>query len=307
MKKSVWSAFAALCLLSSTAWVAASFGQSTLPPLEQQGFLFGVIGIAALLFPGKELWPRSKKSKKNTTRPARFWPQIALGGIAFFGLPALANELASGAVPAISRTVLFSLAPIVIAIAIAAGNAAEPAERNARRSLAPSLAGIGGLLLLLPLDLPGSPRGRLMLAAVCIAVTLLGIASVRLYRSLQSVDLRDAAVIVCLSNAAFLLICSVITGEFVWSASGLASLASLSSLINLIEVPLLLWLLREMSPIRFASRYLLIPLLTIIESYIVMRPVLTLRFGAGAILLAAGAAMLLAGSSHEEEPVLSLR
>jgi drug/metabolite transporter (DMT)-like permease len=301
MKKSVWSAFAALCLLSSTAWVTASFGQSTLPALEQQGLLFGVIGIAALLFPGKKLWSRSQQ------RPARFWPQIALAGIAFFGLPALVNELVSGAVPAISRTLLFTLAPIVIAIAIPAGNAADPAERNARRSLAPSLAGIGGLLLLLPLNLPGSPRGRLMLATVCIAVILLGIASVRLYRSLQSVDLRDAAVIVCLSNAAFLLICSVITGEFVWSASGLASLATFSSLINLIEIPLLLWLLREMPPIRFASRYLLIPLLTIVESYVVMRPMLTLRLGAGLILLAAGAAMLLAGNSSEEETSLSLR
>jgi drug/metabolite transporter (DMT)-like permease len=71
-------------------------------------------------------------------------------------------------------------------------------------------------------------------------------------------------------------------------------------------VLLLLWLLRRMPPVQFASRYLIIPLLTVLEAYVLLRPQLTLRIGAGAILLAAGAGSLLLQHPAEDE-VVSLR
>jgi hypothetical protein len=62
-----------------------------------------------------------------------------------------------------------------------------------------------------------------------------------------------------------------------------------------------------MPPIRFAARYLVIPLLTVLESYVVMRPEWTVRMGFGTALLAVGAGMLLFLKVGEEETVLSLR
>ncbi|HEY6764968.1 MAG TPA: hypothetical protein VI386_09355, partial [Candidatus Sulfotelmatobacter sp.] len=62
------------------------------------------------------------------------------------------------------------------------------------------------------------------------------------------------------------------------------------------------WLLRRMPPVQFASRYL--PLLTVLEAYILVRPPLTLRIGAGTILLAAGVGLLLC--RHPKEEVVSL-
>jgi hypothetical protein len=112
---------------------------------------------------------------------------------------------------------------------------------------------------------------------------------------------------VCLSNTVFLLFCSGVRGELVWGWSGLASVVSLSSLVDLAEVVLLVWLLREMVPVRFAARYLVIPLLTLVESYALMRPELTVRVISGVVLLAAGAGMLLFFKDGEEETVLSLR
>jgi hypothetical protein len=82
---------------------------------------------------------------------------------------------------------------------------------------------------------------------------------------------------------------------------------SIASLVDLVEVLLIVWLLREMPPIRFAARYLVIPLLTVLESYVVMRPEWTVRMGFGTVLLAAGAGMLLFLKAGEEEAVLSLR
>jgi drug/metabolite transporter (DMT)-like permease len=78
-------------------------------------------------------------------------------------------------------------------------------------------------------------------------------------------------------------------------------------LVDVVEVLLIIWLLREMSPVRFASRYLLIPLLTVLESYVLVRPEWTVRMGFGTVLLALGAGVLLFGKAGEEETGLSLR
>jgi hypothetical protein len=169
------------------------------------------------------------------------------------------------------------------------------------------LVGLGGLLLLLPLEFSGSARGWLMLSVVCAAVVLVGLASVWLYGLLRGVGFVNALAVVGVANAVFLLGWSVVHEEVVWRWSGLVSVVSISSLVDLVEVLLIVWLLREMAPVRFAARYLLIPLVTVVESYVLMRPELTVRMGFGTVLLAAGAGTLLFLKSGEEETVLSLR
>jgi drug/metabolite transporter (DMT)-like permease len=294
MKRSVWLTFGALCLLSSSAWIVESFGASTLPSLERQGLLYFVVGLAAQLLSGKGLLLRIRQQS---------WTRLIVAGLGFFGIPALAIELASGTVPEVSRSALFALVPIVVVVVLSAVEAGGAAERDARRSLAPALVGLGGLLLLLPLSFSSSARGNAMIAVVCTAVILAGIASVWLYRLLQQFKLADAVALVCLSNAVFLLICGCVREAIVWDRGSLLSLLSWSSLVDVTEVLLLLWLLSRMPPVQFASRYLLIPLLTVLESYILVRPPLTLRIGAGTILLAAGVGLLLFQHPAKEEVV----
>jgi drug/metabolite transporter (DMT)-like permease len=294
MKRSVWLTFGALCLLSSSSWVVEPYGASSLPSLERQGLLDFVVGFAALLLSGRGSMLRIRQQS---------WTRLIVVGLGFFGIPALAIELASGAVPEVSRSALFALVPIVVAVVLSAVEAGGAAERDARRSLAPALVGLGGLLLLLPLSFSSSARGNAMIAVVCTAVILAGIASVWLYRLLQQFELSDAAALVCLSNAIFLLICGWGSGAIVWDRGSLLSLLSWSSLVDVTEVLLLLWLLRRMPPVQFASRYLLIPLLTVLEAYILVRPPLTLRIGAGTILLAAGVGLLLFQHPAKEEVV----
>jgi drug/metabolite transporter (DMT)-like permease len=225
----------------------------------------------------------------------------------FFGFPALAIELASGSVPEITRSALFAMVPVVVAIVIAATEAGTPGENSARRSLLPALAGLAGLLLLLPLDLPGSARGRLMLAVICTAVILVGISSVQLHRLLQSFKPTDAAALMCLSSAVFLLAYGLARRTFVWHLSDLVSFVSFSSLVNLIEIVLLLWLLRNLSPVRFAARFLIIPLLTVLEAYVLLHPGLTLKIAGGVALLVVGAGMLIFANPNRDEVPLSLR
>jgi hypothetical protein len=298
MRWTLWIAFVVLCVLSGTSWVIPREMSGGLPPLEQQGILFGVMGLTALLFAERRVWSRN--------RGLRF-ARLSVAAVGFFGVPMVVAEYARGSVPAISRSALFALVPVVVVMAVASGESAEGEERGARLFLMPALAGLGGLLLLLPLSFSRSARGWMMLAVVCATVVLVGLSSVWLYRFLRGLAFANAIAVVGVGNAVFLLGWSVVREELVWRGDGLASVVSFDSLADLVEVLLISWLLREMSPIRFAARYLLIPLVTVLESYVVMRPEWTVRMGFGTALLAAGGGMLLFLKAGEEETVLSLR
>ena len=221
MNRSVWLTFGALCLLSASAWIATPYDTSTLPSLESQGLLYAAIGLIALLISRRQPWSRNQ---------IRSSAQLALAGLMFFGLPAAAIELASGSVPAISRSALFSMVPIVVILAITSG---EAREAGARRLLPPTLVGVGGLLLLLPLDFSGTTRGTIILAVLCAAVIVSGISAVWLFRLLHNVTPSRAAALICLPTAAFLLACSRLNDPLVLDQTALASLAYLAYVLFL--------------------------------------------------------------------------
>jgi drug/metabolite transporter (DMT)-like permease len=301
MRWTLWLAFVVLCVLSGTSWAIPREMSDELPVLEQQGIVFAVLGVIALVFAGGRGWSRSR------------WPEymrLAAAAVGFFAVPMVITEYARGSVPAISRSALFALVPVVVVMVVAAGEAPGREERGARLFLMPALGGLGGLLLLLPLQFSGSTRGWMMLAVVCAAVVLVGLASVRLYRLLRGFGLAEAVAVVGLANAVFLLVWSAVRGDVVWRSNGVTSMmstASISSLVDVVEVWLIVWLLREMPPARFAARYLVIPLLTVLESFVLTRPEWTVRMVFGTVLLAAGAGALLFWRVAEEEMILSLR
>jgi drug/metabolite transporter (DMT)-like permease len=295
MRWTLWIAFVVLCVLSGTSWAIPREISDGLPPLEQQGILFGVIGLTGLLVSGRRVFCRRRLLE---------YLRLGAAAVGFFGAPIAVAEYARGSVPAISRSALFALVPVVVVMAVASGESEAREERGARLFLMPALAGVGGLLLLLPLSFSRSARGWVMLALLCAAVVLVGLASVWMYRSLQGVGFADALAVVGVANAVFLLVWSAVREEVVWRG---ASVMSIGLLADLVEVLLIVWLLREMTPIRFASRYLMIPLVTVLESYVLMQPGWTVRMGFGTALLAAGGGMLLFLKAREEETVLSLR
>jgi drug/metabolite transporter (DMT)-like permease len=296
MRWTLWIAFAVLCFLAGTSWAIPGAMSDGLPPLEQQSLLFGVIGLIAFLFAGRRAWFGIMR-----------WAKLAVAAVMFFGVPIVVGEYARGSVTALSRSALFAMVPVVVVVVVAASDTSEGEQRGARRFLVPALGGLGGLLLLLPLEFSGSIRGRLILAVVCAAVIFVGLASVWMFRFLRGLNFVGAIAVVGVANAIFLLGWSVVRGDVAWRVGELASIAQVSSLVDVVEVILIVWLLREMQPVRFAARYLLIPLLTILESFALIRPGWTIRMGFGTVLLAAGAGMLLFWKVGEEETVLSLR
>jgi drug/metabolite transporter (DMT)-like permease len=62
-----------------------------------------------------------------------------------------------------------------------------------------------------------------------------------------------------------------------------------------------------MQPVRFATRYLVIPMLTVVEGYVVLRPEVTARMAVGAALLVGGTMWILFSKASDDEVILSLR
>jgi hypothetical protein len=298
MRWNVWVAFAALCILAASSWVFPEVMGDGLPPLERQGILFGVIGLCALVIAVR---------RGGLIGVGKLYVRVALAAVGIFGVSDVVAEYSRGSVPSFSRSALYAMVPVVVVMTVAMGVTGGSEERGARRLLAPALAGLGGLLLLLPLQFSGTVRGWVMLALVCLAVVLTGLASVWMYRLLRECDLTVAIAVAGLANAVFLLTWSGVREDMVWRWSGLASVASLSSLVDVVEVLLILWLLGKMLPVRFAARYLGIPLLTVLEGLVLERPDVTVRIVCGVLLLAVGAGLLLFLRAGEEETMLSLR
>lgn len=298
MRWTVWAVFAALCILAGTSWVIPEMMGDGLPPLERQCVLFGVIGLCALVVAIRRV---------GLSGVGKWHVRVALAGVGVFGVSDVIAEYSRGSVPSFSRSALYAMVPVVVVMAVAAGVAGGGEERGARRLLVPALGGLGGLLLLLPLQFSGTARGWVMLAFVSLAVVLTGIASVWMYRLLRGCDLAVAIAVTGLANAAFLLIWSGVREDMAWRWSAVSSMTSISSLVDVAEVLLILWLLGKMLPVRFAARYLAIPLLTVLEGLVLERPEVTVRIACGILLLAVGAGMLLFLKVGEEETVLSLR
>lgn len=120
--------------------------------------------------------------------------------------------------------------------------------------------------------------------------------------------LPEAMAVVCLSNAALLFCGNLFNEKLRLSWDAFYSVAAVAAEgLSLVQFLLFIWLLREMPPERFAGRFLLIPLLTISEGYILLWPELTVRMGAGLLALAIGAVWIPFSSRAEDAPSLSLR
>jgi len=138
MRRSIWVAFGALCLLLASSWLlpATTIEAS---PIAQQCCFYGAVGLAAWILSYRQLWERLKR---------REWLCLRLAGVSvlLLGLPLVLGEWVRDGISDISRAALFALVPFVV-VAVATMRELEP---GVRRFFAPALAGFGGALLLLP-------------------------------------------------------------------------------------------------------------------------------------------------------------
>ncbi len=293
----LWGAFALLCALVSSSGLLPAGANDGPSPMAKQSYFFGALGLISMPISYRRLWLRLPESKWVLLR-------LAAVSVMLLGVPAVVSEWAQGGVPDVSQTALFALVPFVVVVVAMGLEPVAGEEFAVRRFFAPALAGFGGALFLLSFNFPVSTRGRTMFGVLLLAVVVVGFASAWIYRLLRGFGMMEALAVVGLSNALFLAVCSVFSGG---SWSGVSSLISISSLCYLLELVLLVWLLRELSPVRLAARYLVVPLLAVLEGVAILRPAFTVRMGAGLVLLIGGAGYILLSRKQNSDAALSIR
>jgi hypothetical protein len=253
------------------------------------------------------------RSFERVEARGRAWLRLGLGSILLLGVPATLAGMALGGASEVTVAALFGLAPAVVVVLVAGFEAGAGEGSGARGLLMPALAGLAGILLVLPVETPGSWREVEFAGIALLGVLMAAAASVWMYRLLRDFSAVEAAVVCGAANAVLFLVVFAVSGlggvgwaaGWSWGALGVEAVKAVG--FDLPQVVLLVWLLREIAPVRFAARFLVIPLLTVIEGFALMRPEISLRVAGGAALAVFGAWRLLTARLRDEESGLMLR
>lgn len=293
MKWREWVAFTILCLWAASKWLIGSVADA-LPALERQAVAFaGVALVAAMIF------LRGKKEARRVYRDGRM---VAFGSLLYFTLPAVLLERSKEHASDVTVSIVFAIAPVVVLLVW--GAVSREGLRPSR--LVPALAGLAGVLFLLPYELPESVRGWESLAEVFVAMVLVAYASVRMNELLKKPTFAESLVLIGAVNALALLGFSLVRGRAMWRLNSWSGGVLIATAADAASMVLTIWLLRTMNPARFSARFLAIPLLTIVEGLALVRPEFSGRLLAGVILLLVAVVCLLAPRRTVDE-ILTLR
>jgi drug/metabolite transporter (DMT)-like permease len=227
--------------------------------------------------------------------------KVGVAGVGLLGLPLLVVAGASRYVSGVTTTAVFALVPVVVVMVAAQGGAEDGVP------LAPALVGFAGLLFVLPVSLPEAAGGWVWLVGLVVVAGVAGVACLWISRLLQEVRIARAVMLVCGANAVILLVAAAALGQLRLGSGRVAGLFSVAAGVHGVLLVLLVVLLREMGAIKFSARYLVIPLLTVGEGFVLIRPEVTLRLVLGMLLMVGGTGWFLFGGGTGEDSTLSLR
>lgn len=228
------------------------------------------------------------------------WLRTAGWGAIVYGLPGAVVAGASGRVAGLTEELVFLLLPVVVVFAVAQTGGFGAGE-DQRRLLGPALAGIAGAALLVPFTLPASLAGDGWLAALVVSVGLSGWAAVQLHGWLRGRGLWAASAAVA---AGWALLAAVGPGWRLVGQAGARDWGTEAAEALLLDGPTLVlgvWCVRELAPIRYSARALLVLLIAIAESAAAAQPRVTWTMAAGAALMVAGAGWLLRDGGQAAE------
>lgn len=220
-------------------------------------------------------------------------------GLLLFGLPSFLLDTSVG-LPAVTRVAVLGLVPVVM---VGIASAGETSGGDFLGLLGAALAGVAGGLLLLPADpalLLHRPMAGLLMVVVIASVAL---GSYGGYIAAKGLTMKE---LILLMGGPSLVLAGVMgvfwhTGLVTPTGQDVPGL-----LLRATEILLLVYLIKVMSPVALAARYLLVPLITAIEGFVYLRPQVSWRLVLGMLLLAFSSLRLLTRGGSREEPRMSL-
>lgn len=279
-------AFGGLCVLQGSYWLLPDSGSTCLARLSVSGLIYLLLGLVAVAYP---------RLRSGNWRFAGTWVPLGASSLMLVAVPEIILDFALRSISATTATAALALVPVMVSLTSQSGG-------SGGRTLTPTLAAAGGLWLLLPAQLELSLSAGISALALLAAVASIGLASVSLHRLAQGCPMSELIEAGGVWNGALLLMAHLLErggGSAIWSASIRGSLDGLGLL-------LLLWLTREMRPVRLSTRFLFVPFVTVLEGAALMRPNLTLRMIAGLFLVVGGGLFVFLRDGEESATSLAL-
>ena len=277
-----------LCLLAGSRWLL----EEALPSARSTTLSAGVgCSISAMLVwawnkaqaPGRETTGRTFSRSASWTLP--------IAAALLVTSPALSGTISDRHVSANAATITLALTPVVCAVALAAINDRE----ELAGLLWPGLAGLAGLLLLLPEPSLSSWRADVALATMPLLSGVLAVYLSWVRRGLEKSEESTEqfsgswlAMGLLLAAPVFglMLLPTFLTHSLV-EFSGCASAADgLTFWLTLVT-------LKQLGASRWSAQFILTPFVTVVEGIILLRPTLTVQSWIGLLLLLLGGSYLL--------------
>jgi hypothetical protein len=287
----------ALCVLSGSGWLLAQAWPSETQWPFGSSLHFGFIGLVALAITAL----RGERRELSWSKVA----MLGMAGMCLLALPVAASQIVSGKVPEYTIAAVFCAVPLMTILAESAF--ADGEGSRLRVLMMPSMIGLAGALLLFPVQSPGSLRRWLFLGLIVACCVVVAVTSVWMHRLMQGIGIAVAVAAVGLGSAAALGAYGVSVG---WPRLGLSVVAGELLRCAVFDLPVIwltVWLVRDVAPARLSARFLLVPLVTVIEGYVLERGPVEARAIFAVVLLAAGGVMLLVKDEPDEVPGLRLR
>ena len=275
--------FGLFCLISGSRWLledAVPEARSTLLSAAAGCALAAVVSLS---------WSFIRQTR-GPVAPASQW-RAAGAGVLVLGAPALSGLLAGRHISGDGGTLALALTPVVGAVAVSAYGSETGGVAGL---LWPGLAGLAGLLLLLPEPALGDWRMDVALFAMPLFA---GAGAARVEHNDTAARRKESGpahnpfnwITLALATGALLFLSSYLAtrGDSTWTLSFAAVLADGLSFF------FTLFVLHWVGTIRWSAQFLLLPLVTIVEGVILLKPSLTARSWTGMLLLAVGGVYLL--------------
>lgn len=288
LKRLTWFGLAALCLLSGSSWLLDESHPSELSAPRQ---LFVDHLLLALIFAvlatSAAAWPRTRGGWLHLT-------QFAALGLFVIALPALL--LPGSGVASTTSALIFLIIPAVVVFADSQGSQSFGRDSSPFTLLVPALAGLMGAGLILPFIWPSERSVQLHLLALVASALAAGVAFVRMHRLMCAAAparMRILPALVFLCSFTAIAAAPFALSSSPWNGSAIKLELLRCTIYSLPVMALTGWLLRELRPPVFAARAFFAVVITLVESYVMLRPQLAWPTIVGTALLLGGAIGLL--------------
>ena len=275
MRKRDLAVFLLYVALTASTWMVQLAYASVPPPIYPEAL---ALAIALVCFG----LPRHSRSGVSRPRIA----QALLSGLLLFGLPRVLFAAFARGFPQPTQVVFLALVPVAVVLI----QSFHETDTDFTSLLAASLAGVAGLVLVVPTDLAISLREPSSAIFFSVGIVSIAIGSYLGYVAARDLPRRLSVVLMLSPGILLAGLQAVIAHATIRlpDAGGLLNTALAAT-----QLVFIAYLVGSVSPVAFSARYLLIPLTTTLEGLVYLRPAITWRLIAGLLAMLFGAAKLL--------------